>query len=128
MVQVVLHVLYGHVLEQSTICSKNVVCPGPDLSSVPLYSPRVPVLQPQLATWEEVHTHIHQTNRREFVRNGLHPRCSFRLCQIGIEITGHQKLGTVRLIPDCRYNVLYGRGVAGENIAPRGMPPPPPNH
>ena len=45
MVQVVLHVLYGHVLEQSTICSKDLVRPVLDLSSVPLHYPRVTILQ-----------------------------------------------------------------------------------
>ena len=108
MVQVVSRVLDGHVLEQSAIFSKDVVRPGPDLSSVPLHSPRAPILQTLLTPWEEVQTHIHQPCFRDLVRNGLYPQCAFRLRQVGIEISGHQKLGPVRLIPDGHSDVLYG--------------------
>ena len=108
MVQVVSHILYGHVLEESAICSKNVVHPGTDLLYVPLYPTSAPVLQPQLAMWEEVQTHIHQTSRCEFVHNEFLPRCSFCIFQVVINISGRQDIVPVRLIPDGRYNVLYG--------------------
>ena len=126
MVHVVLHVLDDHALEQYAICSKDVVCPRLDLSSVPIHSPCAPILQPRLTTWEKVQTHVHQPRRLKLVRNGLCPRCAFCLHQISIEISGHQKIGPVRLIPDGRIKFLYGRGVAGGNTTPHGIPPPPP--
>ena len=125
MVQVVSRVLDSHVLEQSAICSKNVVRPGRDLLSVPLYPSIAPVLQPRIATWEELQTHIHHISRREFFRNGFRPRCSLRILQIGINIAGHQDLGPVRLNPDGCYNVLYGWVVTGVNISLHYMKPPP---
>ena len=100
MVQVLLHVPDGHVLEQSVICSKDVVHPGTDLSSVPLNSPCTTNLQLRLMTWEEVQSHVYQTCRRELVRNSHHPWCDFWIHQVGIEIADQQELGPVRLIPD----------------------------
>ena len=108
MVQVESCVPGGHVLGQSVICSKDVVCPGPDISSVLLNYPRAPIIQPWLTPWEEVKTHVHHPRRRDLVRNGLRPRCSFRLHQVAIEIWGHQELGSVRSIHAGRRNILYG--------------------
>ena len=122
MVRVVLRVPDGHVLGKYVICSKNVVRLGPDLLSVPLHTPHAPVLQPLLVPWEEVQTHIHKTSRR------LRLRCSFRLRQVVIEITGHQELGPVRSIPNGRYDSLCDQVVAEGDIAPHNMPPSPPRH
>ena len=113
MVRVVLRVMDIHVLEQYEIFTNDVVYPGLDLSYVPLYSPRASILQLRLKPWEEVKTHVHQPRRRELVCNGLQPRCAFRLHQVAIEISGHQELAPLRLIPDGRNDVLYDRGVDG---------------
>ena len=53
---------------------------------------------------------------------------SLRLYQVGIEVSGQQELGSVRLIPDGRSNVLYGQGIAGGDKTPNDIPPPPPRH
>ena len=45
MVQVVLHILDGHVMEQSAIYSKDVVYTRLDLFSVSLHDSHVPILQ-----------------------------------------------------------------------------------
>ena len=107
MVRVVSHVPDGHVLGESAICSKNLVHSGPYLSSAPMRPSRAPVLQPLLAPWEEVQTHIHHTSRRAFVRNGLHPQCAFQIHQVGIEISVHQEIIPVGLIPDGRNGIIY---------------------
>ena len=54
MIRVVSRVPDVHVLEKSAICSKDVVCLGPDLSSVLLHAPRAPILQPRLIPREVV--------------------------------------------------------------------------
>ena len=102
MVRVVLCVPDEHILKQYAICSKNVVRPGPDLLSVPLHPLSAPVLQPRIAPWEEVYTHIHQTICCEFFYNVFRLQCSFQILQVGIKISGHQGLGPVRTIPDGR--------------------------
>ena len=96
MVQVVSRVPDGHVLEQYAICSKDVIRPGPELSYVLLYPPFAYVIQPHLATREEVQTHVHHTRRHEFVHDGFCLWCNFRLCQVGIEISGHQEINPKR--------------------------------
>ena len=58
MFQLVLQVPDGHVLEQSVICFKDVICPGTDLLSIPPYSPHSPILKPQLTPWEEVQSRV----------------------------------------------------------------------
>ena len=128
MVRVVSRILNDHVLEQYEICSKDVIYPGLDLSSLPPHAPHAPILQPQLTPWEEVQYHVHYPCRHELVRNGLPLRCAFRLRQVGIEVAGHQYLGPVRSSPDVRSNILYVRGVAREDITPHNMPPPPRHH
>ena len=128
MFQVVLWVPDGHVLEQSAICSENVIRPEPDLFSIPPHDPCADILQPRLMPWEEVQAHALQPHCRKLVRNGLTPWCALRIYEIGIEVACHQDIGPARLIPDDIINVLYGQRIAGENIAPHNMPPPPPCH
>ena len=84
MVQVVSHVLDGHVLEQSVICSMDVVRLVPDLLSVPLNSTCAPILQPRLTLWEGLQTHVHQSCHQNLVRTVLCLRCAFRHRQVGI--------------------------------------------
>ena len=55
-------------------------------------------------------------------------RCALWILQFGIEVSVHQELGPIRPIPDGRINVLYVRDVAGGDITPHNMPPPPPRH
>ena len=112
MVQVVSHVPDVHVLEHFAICSKDAVHPGLDLSFVPLYYPRGPILQTWLLPWEEEQIHANQPQRHKIVFNGLNMRCAFRLHQVGIDISGHQELGPIRLIPDSHINVLYGQSIS----------------
>ena len=66
--------------------------------------------------------------RCKLVQNSLTPWCAFQIRKIGIEVAGHQDLVPVRLDSDGHIDVLYGRGVAGGNIAPHDMPPTSPNH
>ena len=54
MVLVVSHFLDVHVLEQSVICSNNVVRLELDLSSILLHAPCSRILQPLITLWEEV--------------------------------------------------------------------------
>ena len=51
MVQVVLRVPYGLVLEQSEISYEDLIRPVPDLSSIPPRYRRAPILQPRLTLW-----------------------------------------------------------------------------
>ena len=47
-----------HVLEQSEICSEDIICPGTDLSSIPTHAPHAPILQTKLTPWEDLQAHI----------------------------------------------------------------------
>ena len=96
--------------------------------SIPTYAPYAPILQPWIDPWEEVRANVLQPQRRELVRYGFTPWGAFRLHKIGIDVASHQDLRPVRLIPDGRSGVLYGRGVSGGDIAPHDMPPPPLHH
>ena len=108
MIRVVSRVTDVHVLEKSAICSKGVVCPGPNLLSVLLHYPRAPILQPRITPWEEVKTHVHPPPHGEIVRNALRLLCAFRIHQSGIEISSHQDLVPVRSILDDLSNIIYG--------------------
>ena len=58
MVQIVLRVPDGLVLEISAIFSEDVIRLEPDLLSIPLHDPRAPICQPRLTTWEEVQARV----------------------------------------------------------------------
>ena len=93
--QVVSWVPDRHVLEQSTICSKDEIRPGPDLLSIPPNAPYVPILQPRLTLWDEVQAHVLYPRRRKLAHNGITPWCAFLLCKIGIEVAGQQDIGPI---------------------------------
>ena len=54
MVRVVPCFLGHQVLEQNTVCAKDVVGPGAHLPSSMLHKPRRDILQQRLVLWEEV--------------------------------------------------------------------------
>ena len=128
MVQVVSRFLDGHILEQFAICSKDIICPGPDLLYIPPHNPHAPVLKPRLTPWEEVQAHVLYPRCRYLVRDGLTPWSASRICKICIEVTCHQELGPVKSSPYGSRNILYGLGVDGGDIAPHAIPLPPPRH
>ena len=51
-----------------------------------------------------------------------------RLCKICVEVACQQDLGPIFFNPDGSSDVLYDQGIAGGDIAPNNMPPPPTHH
>ena len=127
-VRAVSWVLDSHVLEQSVICSEDIIRLGPDLSTIPPHAPCAPILQPRFTPWEDVQARVLYPRRCELVCDGFNPCCAFWIREISIEFVGYQDLGPVRLIHDGRSDVLYVWGVSGVDIASHDMPLPPPHY
>ena len=89
MVRVVPQVTDGHVLEQSSICSMDIIRPGLDLLSTPPHASHALILQPRITLWDEVQDHVQYPRRHELVRNSLTSRSAFHIRQFGIEVSSH---------------------------------------
>ena len=107
MVCVVSRVLDGHVLEQSVIYFKDVICPVLDLFYIPLYAPHAPILKPRLTPWEEVQAQVYHPCCHNIVRDCLTLWCAFWIQNIGIEFADHQNISPVRSSPDGHSEFLY---------------------
>ena len=113
---------YGHIPEETTICSQDAVHLGPHLPSQPYHAPCPPVPAPWAPSWEEVGRHVIQSCRRQCRHYLLLPLISLWLFQVCIEVPCHQQIQSPVAIFERCDDTLYCWGVIGGEVTSDDVP------
>ena len=110
-------------MEQTGVCPQYIFSTVLHIPSPAEHATRPTVSQPRLELWEEMDAHVFQPYGGEGRRNIFVTYVPLFRRQVGIEVSGHQKLFHIGLLADGRNYGIYGRGVVCDDISPHNVPP-----